>query len=157
MLFHTTCSEYFKENVHIFDALDFLAELTQHVSPKGVQLIRRYGLYASRTKGRWIDIPYLVEHTPAGWRVTHTGSGESAHELGFEPLSEIAEVEPSMCKQAWAPLLAKLYEVDPPICPKCGSQMKAIAVIQDRQEIRNILRHLVKIGRSPPGFDQASL
>jgi hypothetical protein len=51
VLFHTTYSEYFKENLHMFDALDFLAELTQHIPPKRLQLIRRYGLYASRTKG----------------------------------------------------------------------------------------------------------
>jgi hypothetical protein len=52
VLFHTTYSEYFKQNLHMFDALDFLAELTQHIPPKRLQLIRRYGLYASRTKGR---------------------------------------------------------------------------------------------------------
>ncbi len=52
VLFHTTYSDYFKENVHMFDALDFLAELTQHIPPKGVQLIRCYGLYSSRIKGR---------------------------------------------------------------------------------------------------------
>ena len=52
VLFHTAYSEYFKENVHLFDALEFIAELRQHVPPKGLQLIRRYGLYSSRTKGR---------------------------------------------------------------------------------------------------------
>ena len=49
VLFHTTYSEYFKENIHLFNALDFLAELTQHLRaaahrPKGVRLIRRYAL-----------------------------------------------------------------------------------------------------------------
>jgi hypothetical protein len=29
----------------------FLLELTHHIPPKGCQFIRRYGLYASRTKG----------------------------------------------------------------------------------------------------------
>ena len=29
VLFHTTYSEYFKENLHMFDALDFLAQLTR--------------------------------------------------------------------------------------------------------------------------------
>ena len=43
------------------------------------------------------------------------------------------------------------------ICPKCGSEMKVIAVIQETEEIRRILGHLVKIGRSPPGFDPVSL
>ena len=31
--------------------------------------------------------------------------------------------------------------------------MKVIAVIQDTDEIKEILAHLVKIGRTPPGFD----
>jgi hypothetical protein len=43
----------------MFDALDFLAELTQHIPPKRLQLIRRYGLYASRTKGRWDEMPWV--------------------------------------------------------------------------------------------------
>ncbi|TVQ38554.1 MAG: hypothetical protein EA384_08965 [Spirochaetaceae bacterium] len=30
VLFHTTYSHYFKQNLHMFEALDFLADLTQH-------------------------------------------------------------------------------------------------------------------------------
>ena len=33
----------------MFDAEDFIADLTLHIPPKNVQYIRRYGLYASRT------------------------------------------------------------------------------------------------------------
>ena len=66
VLFHTKYSQYFKQNLHMFDALDFLAELTQHIPPKGLQLIRRYGLYASRTKGRWQDTPWVAERAPDG-------------------------------------------------------------------------------------------
>ena len=50
-------------------------------------------------------------------------------------------------------LLAKVYEVDPFVCPKCGAEMKVIAVIEDSNEMTRILKHLVKIGRSPPGFE----
>ena len=35
--------------------------------------------------------------------------------------------------------------------------MKIIALIFDPVEIRKILQHLVKIGRSPPGINPASL
>ena len=35
--------------------------------------------------------------------------------------------------------------------------MKITAVIQEAEEIQRILAHLVKIGRSPPGFDPGSL
>jgi hypothetical protein len=34
VFFHTHYSDYFKENMKMFDALDFIAELTQHIPPK---------------------------------------------------------------------------------------------------------------------------
>ena len=73
------------------------------------------------------------------------------------PLSEAEKVDPSEYKQTWARLLAKVYEVDPCVCPVCGSEMKLIAVIQDPEEIKTILTHLVRVGRAPPGFDPAEL
>jgi hypothetical protein len=153
VLFHTKYSEYFKQNLHMFDALDFLAELTQHIPPKGLQLIRRYGLYASRTKGRWEALPWVAERAPEGWRATHQ-RGVAAEDLGYEPLSEgDEEIAVDARKRARARLLAKVYEVDPFVCPKCGAEMKVIAIIEDPDELKRILRHLIKIGRSPPGFD----
>ena len=50
--------------MHLFDALDFLAELAQHIPPRRVQLIRRYGLCASRTKGRWSQMPHVAGRAP---------------------------------------------------------------------------------------------
>ena len=158
VLFHTKYSQYFKQNLHMFDALDFLAELTQHIPPKRLQLIRRYGLYASRTKGRWEDMPWVAERAPDGWKATTHRSSAGDDHLGFEPPSdENEEVGSNARKRAWARLLAKIYEVDPFVCPKCGAEMKVIAVIEDPDELRRILRHLVKIGRSPPGFDSDRL
>jgi hypothetical protein len=158
VLFHTKYSEYFKENVHMFDALDFLAELTQHIPPKGTQLIRRYGLYSSRIKGRWEEMDYIAERAPEGWRGEHERSVDPDEEpLEFSPLPDSEEVDSLARKSAWARLLARVYEIDPLVCPECGSQMKMIAVIQDPDEIKHILRHLIKIGRAPPGLDESSV
>ena len=52
----------------MFDGLDFLAELTQHIPPKGVQYIRRFGLYASRTRGKWMEHPEIIRHASSGWK-----------------------------------------------------------------------------------------
>ena len=41
----------------------------------------------------------------------------------------------------------------PLVCPRCGSEMSLIADITDPVEVGTILRHLVKIGRSPLGLD----
>lgn len=158
VLFHTKYSDYFKENVHMFDPLDFLAELTQHIPPKGTQLIRRYGLYSSRVKGRWEEMDHVAQRAPHGWRAEHELSIASDQEaLGFSAMSDSDEVGSTARKSAWARLLARVYEVDPLVCPACGSQMKVIAVIQDIDEIKHILRHLIKVGRAPPGLNESSV
>ncbi len=43
-------------------------ELTQPIPPKGCQHVRRYGLNASRGKGKWSDKPHVVRLAPPGWK-----------------------------------------------------------------------------------------
>ena len=97
-------------------------------------------------------MPYVTERAPAGWRKTHPESEQKTSSF-----NTYEEVKFTQQKQAWAQLTAKVYEVDSLVCPKCGFDMKVVAVIQDPDEIRLILRHLVKIGRSPPGVGLSSV
>ena len=71
VLFHTSYSEYFKEDLGLFSAADFIALLTQHIPPKGLQYLRRYGLYSSRGRGTWTRKPYVAAHAPEGWKQKH--------------------------------------------------------------------------------------
>jgi putative transposase len=89
----------------MFDALDFLAELTQHVPPKRTQLIQRYGLYSSRIKGRWDQMEYVADRAPAGWRKAHASESDPDN-FGYTPLSETQEVDSNARKSAWARLIA---------------------------------------------------
>ncbi len=52
MISFTSENEFFKGKAETsFSVMRFSLELTQHIiPPKGCQFIRRYGLYASRTK-----------------------------------------------------------------------------------------------------------
>ena len=107
ILFHTAYSDYFKENVHLFEALELIAGLTQHMPPKGLQPIRRYGLYSSRIKGRWEQLGHISRRAPAGWWRQHGQGTNVEDDRGFEPsaglpLSWAEEVECSEYKQAWA-------------------------------------------------------
>ena len=148
ILFHTAYSEYFKLTVfvrerppfrrhRVHSAMICRAELTQHVPPKELQLIRRYGIYSSRTKGRWEELNDISRRAPAGWQRTHGLATYAEDAPGFEPSARICHypkrwrLDSAQYKQAWARLLAKVYEVDPFICSRCGSEMKVIAVIQD--------------------------
>jgi hypothetical protein len=57
-------------------------------------------------------------------------------------------------RRSWAQLIKRIYEVDPLVCPSCGSEMKVVAFIIDHAVVDRILRHLKRTegerGRGPP-------
>ena len=165
VLYHTTYNPYFRQNTTLWDAVDFIASLTQFIPPWGVRYVHYYGLYSSRCKARWQRWPHVAQLAPTGWKDSHpdglpavpaptptqTVPQRACRSLGRQPFRKKRR-EP-----AWAKLIAKIYEVDPLICAHCGSEMKLIAVITDPAEVRKILRHLLSIGRAPPGLDPSAL
>ena len=64
----------------------------------------------------------------------------------------------------WAVLIARIYEVLPLLCPKCGGQMRLIAFITDGVQIKKILDHIgedsdpphISPARGPPLWDDCS-
>jgi len=149
----TSQSEFFKGKTESFPMMRFFLELTQHIPPKGCQYIRRYGLYASRTKGKWADKPHVVRLAPAGWKKERLQASQDVQPYDAEAAYCVSDNE---SRSTWARLIAQVYEVDPLVCPRCSAPMRILAVITEPEEVRKILRHLVKIGRSPPGFDPTS-
>jgi hypothetical protein len=146
VLFHTSFNPYFGESLKLFAVTDFIAELTQHVPPKGVHYIRRYGLYSSRTRSRWSRLPHVLrlrQKTDEGGGVEHVPPAQ--------------QVSPSRASSTWARLISKVWGEDPFVCRACGHRMKILAVITDPLEVDRILRHLVKIGRPPPGLEVSAL
>ena len=55
----------------------------------------------------------------------------------FEPDGTFKEY-----RKNWARRIQKIYEVDPLTCPKCSGKMKVIVVIEDKEVIKKILKHL---------------
>jgi hypothetical protein len=51
---------------------------------------------------------------------------------------------------AWVRLLARIYEVLPLVCPRCGGEMRLIAFITQAAAIGSILTHLGEAIRPPP-------
>ena len=151
VLYHTSYNPWLQQNTTLWDAMDFIAALTQLIPPWGVRCIHYYGLYSSRCKARWQRLPHVARLAPAAWQESH-----AQHLPADAGPPKTQTVPQRACRSAWARLIAKVYEVDPLICPLCGSEMKLVAVITDLSEVRKILRHLIKIGRSPPGLDSSS-
>jgi len=50
-------------------------------------------------------------------------------------------------RRRWAELLRRVYEVDPPGCPRCGGEIRIVSFIQTPEVIDRILRHLREKGR----------
>jgi hypothetical protein len=147
-------NDFFKENFKSFDVLDFIALVTAHIPPKHKQYIRRYGLYSSRSRGKWKEHEHLCRLAPDGWKKKQEIAVTVPQE---ESSRETPAVGTKQQRSAWARLIKKVYGVDPLLCPKCGSDMKIIAIIMNPEETVKILRHLIKTGKSPPGFDPNSL
>lgn len=106
-------------------------------------------------------MPHVAERAPEGWKSRHERQTVTSELVDYGPHEDanLSDDSPDSraYRKAWARLLSKVYEIDPMVCPKCGSEMKVIAVIQEPTAIDKILQHLVKQGRPPPGLDPASL
>jgi len=150
-------NDYFKENFKSFDVLDFIALVTANIPPKHKQYIRRYGLYSSRSRGKWKEHEHLCRLAPNGWKEKQEIAVVVSQGAEEEASRETPAVGTKQQRSAWAKLIKKVYGVDPLVCTKCGSEMKIIAIILDPEETTKILRHLVKTGKSPPGFNPNSL
>jgi len=121
-------------NFQILEPLDFLAEFSQHIPPKGAHLIRYYGWYSNKSRG-------------LRKKAAVVASGEAPAE---PPAAQAASQRSS---QAWAMLIKRVYEVDPLSCPECGGQMKVISFIEPPQTdvIEAILKHCGRRHRHLPG------
>jgi hypothetical protein len=148
---YTSDNEFFQEKTETFSVMRFLLELTQHVPPRGSQYIRRYGLYASRTKGKWPDMPHVVRLAPAGWKAKRLQASN--------PVQSYYEESDQMCliKKAIVPGPGSSLRCTraarpgaPLTCSRCGLPLRILAVITEPQEVQKILRHLVAIGRGRP-------
>jgi hypothetical protein len=87
-------------NFQVFDPLDFLAEVTQHIPDPGNHLVRYYGRYSNKSRG----FRAKVQGTP----------------IALSPQSEsVLGAERKRARRRWAALIKKVYETDPLCCSCC--------------------------------------
>lgn len=118
--------------------LQLLDRLAALVPPPRVHRHRYYGVLAPNS-------PLRAGVTALAPRATTAAPA---------PPPELPATEPAhrrAARYAWAPLLARIYEVFPLLCPLCGAEMRIIAFITDPSTIRDILLHLGK-PTAPPRF-----
>jgi hypothetical protein len=118
-------------NFELFEPLDFIAEVTQHLPNPGEHLVRYYGWYSNKSRGLRAKQARQAQDQGAG--SAQSPSGRSADTPGLRRR-----------RMRWAELIRRVYEVDPLLCPKCGGTMKVIAFIERRDQaatVEKILRH----------------
>ena len=103
LISYTASNDFFKGKIKTFTAIQFISELMQHIPPKACQYIRRYGLYASRTKGRWPEKPHVLRLAPEGWKKEHLKASEPAQPYPEKSAYSVSDKE-SRC--TWARLIA---------------------------------------------------
>ena len=110
-------------HIHVVvPAAKWLTVLLAHIPDKYEHLVRYYGWYSNRARA-------------ARNAQTHPGANATTLHLDETPLER-------QSKANWARLIQKVYEADPLNCPKCGTTMRVIAVIDEPPVVRHILEHL---------------
>ncbi len=118
-----------------FGPLDLIHALAQQIPDKGQHLVRYYGAYANRAR-----------------KLYRAVEGEEGGRGGREDPRDAESEFARERRRSWARLLRKILEVDPLLCPKCGVEMKIVAVITDPEVVDRILAHLEASGGNDP-FD----
>ncbi len=111
------CGDLFDDvarNFQVFDALDFIAELTQHIPDPRKHLVRYFGFYSNKSRGR------------------------RAKAKGDPPHDAQAARSPS-ASRAWAALIKRVWQVDPLQCPRCGGTMKIVSFINPWQSCPGLI------------------
>ncbi len=127
-----------RRNFQVFNALDFLAEVTQHIPDKGEHLVRYYGWYSHRQRGL----------RAKSQSAAVSDSDSNAEEITIDRSAVNAQKSAADGPRpgslsTWAMLIQRVYEIDPLKCPHCGAAMKIVSFIECRQRdvIQRILRH----------------
>jgi hypothetical protein len=106
-----------------WDVLGFLARVVDHVPEPSQQMVRYWGYYANAARGN---------------RRRATLAGDTTPTSGRQDDDEFTR----RARLTWAKLIRRVYEIDPLLCPFCGSEMKILAFILDFAAATAIRRSL---------------
>jgi hypothetical protein len=127
VIYHSGMNPKIQRNFEVFTPCDFIAAITQHIPDKSFQLVRYYGWYSNKMRGQ---------------RDKHGAEEAQAAGKAVEVI-DVSEHQPRRIPSAkWRELIKKVWEADPLLCPKCQREMRIVSLIDDRQVIERILRHL---------------
>jgi hypothetical protein len=141
--------------------LELIDRIAALVPPPRTHRHRYFGVLAPNSPLRAAVTALAAPAHPATAQAQPSTTGEGA--FGLVPLgnvlpSQSGPAEPVPPKRPahylWAVLIARIYEVFPLLCPKCGGQMRLIAFITEGTQIKKILNH-IGVESDPPHISPA--
>jgi hypothetical protein len=147
----------------VLDPLDFVHAVVTQIPDARKHLVRYYGAYSHRFRGR-VRAARLPGTLPPGAAPSPSQLLPAAPLPGAALPGAVPPVvraptvaaEPgspeARRRAAWARLLAKVFEVDPLLCPRCQTEMKVLALITEPALIDRLLAHRRQAGLESP-FD----
>ena len=164
VVYHSRMNQTTRRNFEVFTAVDFLAAVTRHIPDKGAQIVKYYGWYSNKCRSQRAKPKSchseLVEESSCRMSTACGVSSDSAQDRATIataglPVNESPAANPQSAignpqskiprripSRTWRGLIKKIWNTDPLLCPKCSGEMRLISLIEDRQVIEDILRHL---------------
>lgn len=145
----------------LFTPIQFLQRLARIIAPPRFNLVRYVGALGPRSPLR----PYVVCVAQEKFTFEQLCAGVlSRPSLLWTQLRRGAKGVSSAAAKAWAVCLARIFEVYPLLCPRCGTQMRAIASITNDAELVRLLSNLqiptefpkTKPARAPPALSMGA-
>jgi len=125
----------------VLDVLDFVHAVVTQIPDARKHLVRYYGAYAHKVRRR----ARAAAASPPAETV-----GAPTSDAAPAVLEPVVRAEPgspeARRRSAWARVLRKVFEVDPLLCPKCGTPMKVVAWVTDPVVIERIRTHRKRAG-----------
>ena len=142
-------SGFFKGRIRRYSSLDFIAQVTLHIPPRGKHLVRRYGLYSSRSRGTWKYRPALRARAPVSW-YGRTASAEPALPGVAEDREVDALGREELGHGCWPRSTRSTSWPAPAVDPECQSSPSyALRAFDERNEYHARLRRAAS-SRIPP-------
>jgi hypothetical protein len=143
----------------ILSPLELIGRIVALVPPPRQHRHRYYGVLAPNSPLRpavtaLAPMPVATEPEPVAKSAVET--------VADDPVDTIRR---SPAHYLWVMLLARIYEVFPLTCPRCGAEMRIIAFITEAVDVRAILEHIgepatpprIASARGPPEWYEDSV
>jgi len=126
-----------------WDVYELIGRVLDHLPAPNQQMVRYWGFYSNVARGKRRA---AARRIAAGLDPDDEISGIDG--IGMPPAID-DEPYRRRVRLTWAALIKRVYEIDPLLCPYCGTEMKIIALITEHATVVHLLEHIDMPAQQP--------